>query len=171
MPTDVFLSRPTSLTSTQDEFCEALSRFMEERGFRPRTVGVTDFGNRAPLTTVRTLMLQCAGAVILGLAQIHVTTGVRKQGTVNASDVTDVDLPTAWNHLEAGIAFALDLPLLVIREATLSMEGIFDPGIGDHFVHHGELTPAWLQSEPFLQPFSEWARDVEGRAASCTNGD
>lgn len=165
MAIDVFLSRPTSLTAGQDAFCAAIARLISERGFHPRTVGVTDFGNKAPLATVRRLMNGCSGAVILGLAQMHVRSGVRKRGTEKESKATGIDLPTAWNHLEAGIAFALDLPLLVIRESTVSMEGIFDPGIGDHFVHHGELTPEWLRSDAFVQPFTEWAVDVETRSA------
>lgn len=43
-------------------------------------------------------------------------------------------MPTAWNHLEAGILFSLGLPLLVFKEIGIH-DGIFDNGVSDVFVH------------------------------------
>ena len=72
-------------------------------------------------------------------------------------------LPTPWNQLEAGIAFALDLPLLIIHESSVAQEGIFDPQIGDRFIHQTDLSLDWLRSKQFLQPYDEWVVEVRSR--------
>ncbi len=164
MRLSVFVSRPTSLTATQNAFCSSLIALMQERGFVPRTVGVSDFGNKVPLSIVRKVMAECAGAVILGFVQFSVESGVRKPGTRDERRVVGIDLPTPWNHLEAGMAFSAGLPLFVVRESSVAAEGIFDAQIGDYFVHHGELTPEWLRSPAFLQPFEEWTAEVKACA-------
>ena len=43
-------------------------------------------------------------------------------------------MPTSWNHLEAGILFGLNLPLLVFKEEGIA-GGVFDTGVTDNFVH------------------------------------
>ena len=136
---------------------------MTAAGLHPQTVGVNQFGNEAPLTTVRRLMETCHGAVILGLAQLHVTTGVHKPGTKAEQRVRSLRLPTPWNQLEAGIAFALDLPLMIVHERGVEPDGIFDPQIGDRFVHQTDLSAGWLDSVAFIQPFQQWVREVNSR--------
>jgi len=80
-------------------------------------------------------------------------------------------LPTEWNNLEAGIAFALKLPMLIICENGIG-GGVFDRGVTDLYIHHDnlptenikgsatKLITKYFESEQFLQPFKEWYRDV-----------
>jgi hypothetical protein len=159
----VFLSRPTAISSIQKEFCRALEAVLQRSGLQPKTVGVNEFGNEAPLLTVRRLMEQCSGVVVLGLTQFTVTTGVRKPCTPAEQRVRSVHFPTPWNQLEAGMAFALDLPLLIVHESSVAQEGIFDAKIGDRFVHQTDLSLEWLGSKQFLQPYEEWVVDVRSR--------
>ncbi len=105
-------------------------------------------------------MSNCRGAVILGLAQLFAVDCVRKPGSRAETAVGSLRLPTAWNHLEAGMAYMADLPLLVVKESGLSTEGIFDPGVSQYFVHEAQLSVEWLRSDRFMQPFEEWARAV-----------
>jgi hypothetical protein len=159
----IFLSRPTTVTHEQSGFCSGLEDRLRDAGLEPQTVGVTLFGDEAPLLTVRRLMEVCHGAVVLGLAQLHVTTGVSKPGTPDEARVRSLRLPTPWNQLEAGIAFALDLPLLIVHETDVEPDGIFDPQIGDRFVHQTDLSPEWLDSDAFIQPFHQWVSEVKRR--------
>lgn len=156
MPVDVFVSRPTSVTADQKAFLSVLAGRLLERGLNPRTVGVSDFGNESPLLTVRSLLKDCHGALILGLAQTVVADGVAKAGTPREVRLAGLILPTPWNQLEAGMAFALDLPILIVRERGVHSEGVFDPQVGDRFVHQADLTSEWLRSPAFLQPLNEW---------------
>lgn len=160
---NTFLSRPTTVTGDQAEFCRGLEARLTSCGLQPQTVGLNQFGNEVPLMTVRRLMESCYGAVVLGLAQFSVTNGVSKPGTSDERRVRSVRFPTPWNQLEAGIAFALDLPLLIVCEAGVQPDGIFDPQIGDRFIHQTDLSLKWLDADAFVQPFEQWLTEVKSR--------
>lgn len=84
-------------------------------------------------------MRSCDGAVILGYPQIQVV-----EGTIKGQPVeTEIVLGTEWNHLEAGLAYAEGLPLLVVHHLTVT-RGIFDRGVLNAFLHSVDLTkPSW----------------------------
>ena len=82
-------------------------------------------------------------------------------------------LPTAWNHLEAGMGFALKLPILIICEGAVLKGPVFDKGVTDQYVHRLNLSSEGLSerqikrsidtyftSNEFLQPFNEWHEDI-----------
>jgi hypothetical protein len=159
----VFVSRPSAVTPAQQRFCDALEDMLAERGCAPRTLGRTDYPNKAPMTAVRELMVECEGAIVLGLRQIEVIDGIVKPGTDEERRVHGAFHPTAWNQLEAGVGFALDLPLMLIKEAEVE-GGVFDAGNTDRFVHQAEMSRDWLRSPRFLQPFNEWLEEILKRS-------
>lgn len=165
-PISIFLSRPTSVNAEQGAFCEALVEVLAEEGLRARTLGVTDYPGLAPLAEVLGLMRQCSGALALGLRQLRVDTGEIKEGSPGAAPVSGLRLPTPWNQIEAGIAFALERPLLVAREQGVE-GGVFDIGSSDRFIHKFELQSAWLEAPQFRQPFEAWVADVRAFAAGA----
>lgn len=147
-------------------FCEAVVNHLRTAGLTPRTIGVNDFSNEAPVAAVRQRMELCHGAVVLGLTQMEVHEGARKRGTARAEAMRSQRLPTAWNQLEAGMAYALRLPTFIVREVGLEPDGIFDTGVGDRFVHQTDLGVAWLDSEQFVQPFRQWVAEVLDQAGN-----
>src|SRR5437867_13172289 len=127
MTFDAFISKPTAQTSIQSAFVMELEKILEERDFKIRSVGTSDFPNEAPLLAVLKIMNECHGAVILGLKQIHINQGILKPNTRSERKVEDMDLPTPWNQIEAAIAFSLKIPTLIITEQGIE-GGIFDIG-------------------------------------------
>lgn len=164
-PLSIFLSRPTAVTVQQEAFCVELQRLLEERGVRGRTLGITDYPVRAPLGEVLDLMLRCDGVLVLGLVQANVETGVAKPGAVGEKRIDGAQFATPWNQIEAGMAFALGLPVFLVREARVT-GGVFDVGSSDRFLHQAELTTQWLQSRAFRQPLERWIQDVRSRGRS-----
>ena len=163
---DVFVSKPSTITEHQQEFWQQLKIRFEERSLRPRTLGATDYYNVAPIGAVKNVMDQCQGAVILGFAQTRVIEGIIKEGTEKQEALTEIVLPNLWNHIEAGMAFALELPVLIVKEARVG-GGVFDLGTSDRFIHEVTLPgEKWLQSEAFLQPLNQWVEDVASHDAS-----
>lgn len=79
-------------------------------------------------------MESCEGAIILELEQLHVVDGRDKTGADSEEHVEDLNLPTPWNHIEAGMAFMLDLPMLIVKEEGVE-GGVFDVGNSDRFIH------------------------------------
>jgi hypothetical protein len=105
-------------------------------------------------------MSACQGAVILGLKQIRISDGIAKQGTSKRHRLSNVYLPTPWNHIEAGMAFMIGLPILIIHEDRVE-GGVFDVGSTDRFVHQVNISNlSWLKSQEFIQPFNEWLKHV-----------
>lgn len=103
----------------------------------------------------------CAGGLILGFSQVTVDRGRQKVGTADAIPTPKgLRIPTPWNHLEAGILFALQVPLLVFREEGIA-GGVFDNGVTDVFVHAMPSTPLAREARAELRSvFLKWQADV-----------
>jgi hypothetical protein len=132
-------------------------------GLRARTLGVTDYPAKAPLGEVLDLMRDCDGALVLGLVQTTVEVGVGKPETPSEHRIDGMRFATPWNQIEAGMAFALGLPMLLVREEGVE-GGIFDVGSSDRFLHQADLTREWLESPAFQQPFRQWVTEVRARS-------
>lgn len=132
---DVFVSRPTWISS---EFEEGLTTFythMRNLGLVTRTLGVTDHPSKSPLDEVISILDTCQGAIILGYPQIVASSGMLKGSKLDG----ELHLATEWNHIEAALAYSMRLPLLIIHHETVS-RGIFDRGVLNAFIHRIDLT-------------------------------
>jgi hypothetical protein len=153
---EVFVSRPTWI---HDSFREGLRVFLtrlSDLGINARTLGATDQPTRAPLDEVISLLDKCRGAVILGYPQIQINTGQLKNQWLEAP----LSLPTEWNHIEAGLAYARKLPLLVIHHVGIA-RGIFDRGALNSFLFERDLTDsAWASTEDIGGAIRSWRDNV-----------
>ena len=134
MQIPIFVSSPTDLNPDQQFVQDYIVDKLRDLNLVIHTLGRSDYPLRSTLHEVYVLGRHCSGAVILGFEQIHAEEAIRKPGTELQSVVRDVSIPTPWNHLEAGIMFALRIPILILREESVS-GGIFDSGTVDGFVH------------------------------------
>ncbi len=96
---------------------------------------------------------------MLGLRQTFIEKGFHKVATEDQTPLVDCYLPTPWNQIEAGMAFMDNLPMLIVKEAGVA-GGVFNVGSTDKFIHQAELTPEYLASQRFLQPFNSWQQEV-----------
>jgi hypothetical protein len=113
------------------------------------------------LDDVIELMDECKGAIILGFPQIVITSGTLKDESLSCA----MSLPTEWNHIEAGLAYAGGLPLLVIHDEGIG-RGIFDRGAISTFLHQARFSdPAWPLAAPIQGALKKWKRDcMESRS-------
>ena len=160
MPIDVFLSVGRTATPEQEKFIEAVQDFLRVQGLNPRTVGRTDFTTDKPLKIILDIMRTCRGTVIVAFERIHVTDGIELPGGEQAVALDNISLPTVWNQIEAGIAYALGHPLLAIAESRLRDEGFLEKGY-DWFVEWVDLSVASLQEPNFIVAFEAWKKCVE----------
>lgn len=150
----VFVSCPTQLNPDQDGSRQRILRELSRLQLEPRALGRSDYPADCPLREVYVIANHCSGGVILGFRQFTATVGVWKKGTKDQKGVVrkqPVHFPSPWNHLEAGILFGLQLPLLIFREEPLR-GGVFDEGVTDVFIH--SMPPADLRDET-LEAFRE----------------
>jgi hypothetical protein len=131
----VFVSCPTALNARQERSRQMILAELKHLQLEPRALGRTDYPTELPLREVYVIAKHCSGGVILGFEQSYAAKAVEKRGVRGkAKPQKDVIMPTPWNHLEAGILFGMNLPLLVFREKGIS-GGVFDVGVTDNFVH------------------------------------
>lgn len=134
MQIPIFVSCATDLNPEQQLVYEHILTKLEDLNLVAHTLGRSDYPMKSTLQEVFVLGRHCSGAIILGFEQMRAAEVVRKRGTGLQSTARDVALPTPWNHLEAGIMFGLKIPILMLREESIS-GGIFDAGTVDGFVH------------------------------------
>src|SRR6266446_4266872 len=116
---------------------EGFLGLLETLELKPRTVGATDYPRSSPLDEVIAVMGECSGAIVLGYPQIKFRDGIVK----GAPASSEMCLPTEWNHIEAGLAYARGLPLLVIHHIGVQ-RGIFDRGALNSFVYSKNFADA-----------------------------
>lgn len=155
---DVFVSRPNWVAPQFEPGLKGFLARLTDLEMQARTIGSTDIPTSAPLNAVIRLLEQCKGAVILGYPQITVS-----QGTVKDKPVVEpVSLATEWNHIEAGLAHARGLPLLVIHHVSVN-RGIFDRGATDRFLFAKQLdTSTWCFDEDISGALRTWRNEVLG---------
>jgi hypothetical protein len=162
----IFFSYPKPWSDDQDLFVKRVCSYLEQRGFGPRTLGVTDYDMDAPLHAVRRLMLESNGLVTIALRRTHVAAGTAQQRGADGllEDVALVDqwLTTPWPHIEVAMAFQLGLPILVFRERGVLAEGILEPGVVGAYmpeIDAGANLDDYFSSPEWTQPMGQW----EGR--------
>lgn len=150
----VFVSSPTKLNKSQEDSRNRIVAELARLQLEPRALGRSDYPSEFPLREVFVISKHCSGGVILGFEQFVATAGVWKRGTKEEKRLTrgkTAHFPTPWNHLEAGILFGLQLPLLIFREEAVR-GGVFDEGVTDVFIH---TVPSGTMSKANLEAFRE----------------
>jgi hypothetical protein len=160
MTTSIFLSIGRTATTEQSHFVQEVEKLLKEYHLRPRTVGRTDFTTGKPLKKILNVMKSCSGTVVIAFERFHYESGIELRGGPEQTSLRDVSLPTVWNQVEAGMAYALGHPLLAIAESHLHNEGLLEDGY-DWFIKWVDLTPASLHSDEFIATFEKWVKNVE----------
>jgi hypothetical protein len=155
---DIFISRPNWVEEPFRKGLEIFLTRLSDLGFKPRTLGATDYSTKAPLDGVIEIISQCKGAVILGYPQISINSGSIKGKALEEP----ILLSTEWNHIEAGLAYSRKLPLLVIHHIGIN-RGIFDRGALNSFLFSKDLTdPVWSNEEDITGAIRSWRDEVLG---------
>jgi hypothetical protein len=63
MKYSIFLSYPKPFTFEQEKFIDMLKKGLSDKGFEPRTLGVSDYDMDEPLVAIRRLMLESYGII------------------------------------------------------------------------------------------------------------
>jgi hypothetical protein len=162
MKIPVFVSSPTKLNSSQQQVRQAIFDTLATYGLEPRALGQSDYPTLLPLREVLVIGRRCAGALILGFEQHFAPTVEIRRGLAECDGGgcdENVSYPTPWNHLEAGILYALGLPQLVFREPRVT-GGIFDNGVSDVFIHQMPRLADGKLSSAVVDVFLKWQGQV-----------
>ena len=163
MPINVFISVGKPFTKQQEDFVARLEGHLQQNGFRPRTVGRTDFTHSKPLQLVDNLMDKCAGWLIIAFERITIEKGFDRRGSTQQQVIADEKITTPWNQIESAFAYAKRIPVLVVKEDCVRGEGLLEKGY-DWYVHSTPLTQDFMQSPEFAGTFKSWSDEARKRA-------
>lgn len=158
----VFLSYPKPHMANQEDYIEYLKKYLDHRGFAPRTLGVTDYDIEEPLTAIRRLMLECNGLITIAFRRTLIEKGVHKGNSDNNSDtkeISDIWITSPYCHIEPAMAFQIGLPVLIFRESNVIADGILERGVSGTYLPEFDLrTPPdiYFDSTEWNQIIGKW---------------
>lgn len=128
----VFLSSASHHGDRAAVLIAQIRRGLADGGVDLVTFPPDEYGKGAPLDEVTRRIDACSAVIVLGLPQLVAAAATWRVGTDAASSLEQVSWATPWNQIEAGVAAALDKPLLIIRAGVT--EGVFEIGDQPHAV-------------------------------------
>jgi len=155
----IFISMGSTATTEQREFVDAILSSLKTVELSPRIMNENEWSHEQPLKAIRNIMKECCGAVIIAFTRTKYPSGIEIRKD-NNRELSNISLPTPWNHIEASIAYAYNMPLLVIAENGLKSEGLIEQGY-DWRVYWTDLDPGIVTTEKFRGFLNSWKNAVE----------
>lgn len=165
--TKVFISKGSAATDEQRAFVDAVLEMLDTVGMSARIMGENEWSHEQPLRAIKKIMRECDGAVIIAFTRTQFDEGVelKKNQTI---PISNIKLPTTWNHIEASMAYSFELPLLVVAENGLKSEGLIENGY-DWRVYWTDLHPDVVKSDSFKGFLQSWKRAVDEKKQTSSS--
>ena len=164
MELKVFVSVGTPANEDQRTFRDAVLGSIRLSGLSPRLMEDKDWDYKNPLRGVRRVMEECAGAVVIAFERYRFESGLELRDP-EPRNLKQVSFPTAWNQIEAAMAYERDFPILVIAQRGLVEQAVLET-TQDLKPIWTELDPSFAQSDKFLGILRSWKEDIKIRAAA-----
>lgn len=158
MTTTVFVSAGTPADDAQLEFRDTIIRAVKTSGLTPRMMSAKDWDYKNPLRGLRRAMLNCSGAIVIAYSRYEFPSGIEKR-TGEVKQLENIAFPTAWNQIEAAMAYEKGLPLLVVAQTGLKQDAMFED-TGDVRPYWTKLDPAICNADGFIGYLHSWKEDV-----------
>jgi hypothetical protein len=163
MRISVFLSYPKPHRQQQAQFIERIGKHLLDRGFSPRTLGVTDYDMDAPLKAIRRLMLESNGLITIAFRRTLVEKGTVRAGA-DLDDSTPSPISSLWwtspyCQIEPAMAYQLGLPILIFREKDVLAEGLLEKGVIGMYMPEFDLSKpidAYFDSDEWHDIIARW---------------
>jgi hypothetical protein len=163
----VFLSYPQPFLQRQQIFIDKISAYLNERGFQPRTLGVTDYDMEAPLTAIRRLMLESNGLITIAFRRARIDSGIGKPDSditgTHSYDISNKWLTSPYCHIEPAMAFQIGLPILIFREKGVIDDGILERGVTGLYMPEFDLDKSidsFFTNQEWKQIIGRWEGQV-----------
>ena len=114
----VFLSLPSHRTAAQETVCDRITTLLRREGYESERLPRVEYPPSDAFSEIYRRMSGCVGVIAFGMRQSQDADGESAGAT-------------PWTHVEAGMAYACNLPLLIAREASVN-SGAFDDSVVGH---------------------------------------
>lgn len=169
----VFISRPNPFTFEQAYFLDQIINVLNTSDFQNITLEAADYNPYESLTCMNELIKRCYGMLIIAFGQYYIASGTSKKGAIhNPSffDSQELDLASAWItspfcHIEGALGFNNQIPILIIEQRGIKIEGILKQGthalIGPQFNLDSDIIiDNYINSHDFNISFFSWKKQV-----------
>lgn len=158
----IFISCLGNLTLHQDEYLDTLNDTLKKRDIEIIRYTRDKYRSSGQIALIRNEMMDCDGAIIVGFKSISVKDGIFRPDSSDAKELKNINISTPWSGIEAGMACALGLPLLVLSDDKLS-DGIFDPEISSRDINRRVL------NETTIDDICKWISTIPGKDHSTSH--
>lgn len=162
---NVFVSMGSPYTEPQKAFLDALIELLRSCDIEPRVMNRTDYPTGSPLKDISRVMRECHGVIVVAFERTYFESGLEKQRTALGA----VRYTTPWNQIEASLAFALGIPMIVLMEPGLREEGLLEEKF-DWYIDRISISVAALSSKDVQNRIMAWCRDVQKAKAPEIRG-
>lgn len=169
----IFLSRPNPFTREQEYFLKLLEQNINRVKMKNITLEAKEYNPHESLTCLLEMIKRCYGMVIVAFGQYYIEIGTSKKGAIinqNFYESYENLLEQLWVtspfcQIEGAIAFGNGLPILILEQYNVKIEGILKEG--EHAIHapkfsvdNYEKIEAYFKNINFLYKFDEWSKQV-----------
>ncbi|WP_413669342.1 hypothetical protein ACEN9X_04860 [Mucilaginibacter sp. Mucisp86] len=161
----VFISVGGTATPQQEDFVKSIEDRLRSENLIPNTIGRNTFSSDSPLKSIKALMDECSGILVIALERTYFESGIEKRGGTNEIPLSVTKFATPWNQIEPAIAYAKNLPILVIVEEGVRAEGLLEKG-NDWYVMTVKLNQSSLSTVEFNGVLASWKSKVEALSLS-----
>lgn len=161
MRISVFLSYPKPYLNRQEEFINRITKYLNERGLEPRTLGVSDYDMDAPLAGIRRLLIESNGLIAVAFRRSYIKEGICRPDSDNGNetDISDSWLTSPFSQIEPAMAFQIGLPILILREKGVLADGVLEKGVLGSYMPEFDLNcdfNDYFNSNEWNQIIQKW---------------
>jgi hypothetical protein len=170
----IFLSRPNPFTKEQNLFLNALIELLHKNDLKNITLEAKDYNPYDSLTCLQEMIKRCYGMIIVSFGQSYIERGISKKGAISNEEffyATEANIDRHWItspfcHIEGVIAFSNNIPIFVIEQERVKIEGILKKG--DHSIKGPQFSltsikeiSSYFSDNIFLDAFNLWIKKVK----------
>lgn len=169
----IFLSRPNPYTNEQAYFLKQIIRILNKAGLQNVTLEAADYNPYESLSCINELIKRCYGMLIIAFGQYYIDTGISKKDAIynthffdsRETSLTDTWITSPFCHIEGALGFHHQIPILLIEQEQLKIEGILKDGShaikGPQFsLKSNAIIDEYINSSALTQAISLWAEKV-----------
>ncbi len=149
----IFISKSNALSLEQETRYENLLEILQERG-KIETLERTEYQPFGALSTISTQIKGCSGLVIIGFEQLKIKDGDFRSLTNEHKELCDISLATPWNHIEAGMAAMMGIPILILADNGIN-DGIFEDVLDDSLLFRTTFSKQ-IETKELRKKIDEW---------------
>ncbi len=155
---NIFISKSNSLNLEQQTRYDNLLQILKEKVL-VETLERDEYQPFGVLGNIRNQMKGCSGLIIIGFEQFKINDGDFRSSTEEHRELCNVSLATPWNHIEAGMAAMMGLPILVLADEGID-DGIFESTLDDALLFHSSFSKT-LDTKKLRKDIDEWFNVIQ----------